>query len=827
MVKVLAHWRCRPSSTNRTIWFDPDSVVEQTGTTVDLWNSSAGGSTAKADSIIVSNAANRPTLVRNSVNGHSQIYLKGSSTYSTASWMAFDDPNNYFGTPDMVKRNLNYSLIMNARSDQSNSWSYATAIGAYGVGYENAGDVGFGIDWTGTQLTALQEQITRPPAGTPNTKKIVRVPNTVSVGSQILVSHTYEASSPSTKLYSNSYLIGSSSDEYGLMFNNIARSYNGSTPNQYNFIIGGNIWNNFGASSAPAGEFWKGMIGDIVWSPDLIQDALLQEINTYMAVKYATIGNKVKPVAPTDIPFIYDLTVSGNSASLLDDVLLLNESMFGIANDRVNVSGSDYVNTGAGNDVVIVKDLNFRTIDGSLGVDTLRLANAATYLDRNNIILADFVSNADAHSGSTSDNSRVNAAGYHKLSGLEILDLSSNSDRQILTVNKSDVAQLSEINILKVTLGSNDVLLADADLNLPKRGVFRPGDEGGNWYDTDYFATYQFDNNQSPVDIQLRTRGGDKPAGISSVSYSTSISGYAEMVLSFDHALFGTLNLGDFVTKPISGNAPSLASGHASAIAFNQNQGIKITLGDISAKFDSPFVLEYRGGLLDELNRKLAGSYTDNNSSITTYTWLIGSSKDDVINASTLNNISTFQKNAGIQLIGGLGNDALTGANGADTLIGGQGSDTLTGGGGSDIFKYVNEIPGLGTDGQMGGATGDIISDFSFGKLDSYEADRIDLHMLFDYSILTGNDVLNGKAQHDADVLINKGFIDISKQTNSSNPTKFDYVFKIDRNGGNVASKLFTLVNVTDALGGDTQITGSETTNDLLKKFLEEGRLVV
>jgi hypothetical protein len=114
--------------------------------------------------------------------------------------------------------------------------------------------------------------------------------------------------------------------------------------------------------------------------------------------------------------------------------------------------------------------------------------------------------------------------------------------------------------------------------------------------------------------------------------------------------------------------------------------------------------------------------------------------------------------------------------------------------------------------------------DFNFGKTDPTQADRIDLRMLFDYSALSGSDILNGDAQHDAGVLIDKGFIQINKLSNAG---KTDYAFLVDRNGGGVAATLFTLVNVTDALGGDTLINGSETTNELLKKFLEEGRLVV
>ena len=146
--------------------------------------------------------------------------------------------------------------------------------------------------------------------------------------------------------------------------------------------------------------------------------------------------------------------------------------------------------TGAGNDVVTIIDLNFRTIDGSLGTDSLKLAGAEAYLGSNYITLADFVSNAEARSGNTLDNARVDAVGYHKLNGFEMLDLSSNSDRQILTMNKSDVAQLSENNTVKVTLGSNDVMITDDDLGLPIKGVFKPGIAGGNWYDTQYVSSY-------------------------------------------------------------------------------------------------------------------------------------------------------------------------------------------------------------------------------------------------------------------------------------------------------------------------------------------------
>lgn len=270
--------------------------------------------------------------------------------------------------------------------------------------------------------------------------------------------------------------------------------------------------------------------------------------------------------------------------------------------------------------------------------------------------------------------------------------------------------------------------------------------------------------------------------------------------------------------------------GTSYVITFFQGPRILDIKGYKAVVIDPAFISAYGDSLNTDLVVKAFVTDSANNPGPSYEVWRgpVGSDKNDVLNATTLANITANQKAAGLQLIGGLGNDALTGDVGADTLIGGQGSDTLTGGAGSDTFKYANEIPGAGTDGQMGGMSGDIITDFNFGKTDATQADRIDLHMLFDFSSLTGSDILNGNAQHDADVLVNKGYIDISKQINSTNSSKFDYVFKVDRDGGNVAAKLLTISNASDALGGDTQINGNEATvNDLLKKFLEEGRLVV
>ena len=842
------HW----STAKKMYWFDADSVVQQTGSVVDTWTSSAGQSVAKTDTAIVTNPDDRPMLVRNSVNGHNQIYFRGArntafsaATAATSSWMYFTDGGDgttpYFqklkpdGTNDTSGQNMAYSLIMNMRLDNTGAWRYTTGIGSVGSAVDPAyqtfdptymanynGQAGLGLTGNGTSVYASQ-------AGS---KFSLRPVNSATVGSQLLVSEIYQPNYSNnigrTTLLSNAQELGYQDANFEIK---LGYDLSNTSGKRYNYVIG--ALPGTGGGGAVVAEPWIGMVGDLIWSSENISGALLQEINAYEAVKFATIGTRVEVKAAVGTPAStsYNLSSSANNSSFIDEVLLLNETALGTGIDYVSVAGADYVNTGGGNDVITIGDLNFRNIDGGLGLDTLKLAGSGDYAGSNNIVLADFVSNANAQSANTADNKRVNAAGFHKLYGLEYIDLSSNADRQTLLVSKADIGQLSETNILKLTLGSNDVLMVTDDMLSPIKGIFKPATEGGNWYHTKYVASYQPDSSSASI-VSLLVRGGDESAGVSSVNYSSTNDGKGVMVLGFDHALFGTdpIQLGDFTLKSIgAGNAPNFSISGTSVSTFNQQQGIKFILGSTATNFDNPFLMQYTGGLRDEAGRKLTG-YSDavvGSNTITTYSWLIGSSKSDVMDVKSLTStgkINSAQENAGLILVGGLGNDALTGGDGADTLIGGLGVDTLKGGNGSDTFKFVNEIPGSGTDGQLGGPTGDRILDFSFGKTDASQADRIDLHQLLDYSALSGSDVLNGDARHDADVLINKGYLQINKVLSNG---KTDLAFLVDRNGGGVAGTLFTMVNVTDALGGDTQITAADTTNDLLKKFLEEGRLVV
>jgi len=210
---------------------------------------------------------------------------------------------------------------------------------------------------------------------------------------------------------------------------------------------------------------WVGNMGDTVLLNGSTTAAWRQEVDTYIAQKYATIGTAVTATSTATVngvstPSVYDLSAGASAQVLIDQVL--NRQTAGSNADTVLTAGADWVATGAGDDTVYVKDLSFRSIDGGQGNDTLALDSS--YSTAGSMVLADFVSNARGMSGGlsspNSDDQRVNAAGYHKLLGIEKIDLSRSSAAQTLTVTATDVNQLSDTNTLGVVLGSNDSITA-------------------------------------------------------------------------------------------------------------------------------------------------------------------------------------------------------------------------------------------------------------------------------------------------------------------------------------------------------------------------------
>jgi len=210
---------------------------------------------------------------------------------------------------------------------------------------------------------------------------------------------------------------------------------------------------------------WVGNMGDTVLLNGATTAAWRQEVDTYIAQKYATIGKAVTATSTATVngvstPSVYDLSAGASAQVLIDQVL--NRQTAGTSGDTVLTAGADWVATGAGDDTVYVKDLSFRSIDGGQGNDTLALDSS--YSTAGSMVLADFVSNARGMSGGlatpNSADVRVNAAGYHKLLGFEKIDLSQSTAAQALTVDAADVNQLSDTNTLGVVLGSNDSITA-------------------------------------------------------------------------------------------------------------------------------------------------------------------------------------------------------------------------------------------------------------------------------------------------------------------------------------------------------------------------------
>ncbi|ATE60071.1 hypothetical protein CCZ27_09015 [Thauera sinica] len=177
-----------------------------------------------------------------------------------------------------------------------------------------------------------------------------------------------------------------------------------------------------------------GLVGDQISIGGQLQQAYQQEVSTYLGVKYQSSGALV--TVPT--AGIYDLTGSAVATVLLDQVVRLVSSA---TNDTIVTAGSDYVNAGAGDDVVRVQDLHFRTLDGGQGTDTLVLD--ADYAGASNIVLADFVSNArGVGSGSRSNVvsgwSKVNAGAAAAADTTVAPDGTTTADTLTLTDSTTD-----------------------------------------------------------------------------------------------------------------------------------------------------------------------------------------------------------------------------------------------------------------------------------------------------------------------------------------------------------------------------------------------------
>lgn len=754
-----AHW----ATTNNIIWLDPDSLTGAVGTSVASWSDSSGrGIVARQ-----ATASARPTITRTAF-GTKALSFDGGDSLSFGNTGASGDAKGLLPSGNASLTLMTAWYI----NPNSNLWQFAFGIqggstAAYGagvgMGVRNGGaNVGWDVSGTAKGLQRDGDVITQQTASQNQwaTATGQYLSNTTS---------TTANNGGTMQMYVNGKLFGSAASASISTTENAVRVNVGTTSN----------------------FAWFGMVGDSIITSSYLANASRMEIETYLAIKYGAGINMARRASNS-----YNLTGSANAQTLVDDRLILNDAR---SADTVVTAGADYVNTGAGNDTVIVKDLAFRQLDGGTGLDTLVIDS--NYSGSNTIVLADFVSNARAASADATANDRVNAAGFHKLLGFEKLDLrqvgGSNNLRQVLTVSAADVDQLSETNTLEVLLGNTDVLVGTGFAN-KERGVFS---YNNSWYDVRYSSTF---NGQTVV---LYSRGGDEAASVSSFERV----GNSGLKLYFDQAMPGGRALaGDFVVSSLSGVVlPALSS----ASLINQRQGVLLSF---EGEMPQSLKISYTGSLTGELGRGFAYN-----------TWLVGTDGSDsapsgsllnrALNAGTL---SAQEQATGVVLLGGAGNDVLIGGSAADMLIGGLGADTLTGGGGSDIFRFVNQVAGVGAAGGLGGFGGDTIIDFNFGAVSEAEADRMDLSLLFDGKLLAPT----GAAGADAAKLVSGGYLDLVSKFNP-NTGGDDMQIWVDRDGGGAYGLLATISNGFSNL--PSQYSNNDSTQQLIERLLNEGRFIV
>ena len=732
-----------------TVWFDPDTLMTlQDGAQVTSWTTSTTTrNTAGSLVNLVPRMNSVPKIT--DASGHVALYFNGSSSLYSTSQIA--NPRvDLTGMSDFsMLRLLGYPT----------AWGYTMSRELDGV--HNGGTFAYRHHFGGLQTT-LSSHFAGWGSNT--------IANAATVSSW-LVLNGYNDTSAQSLAVNNRVL---STTANALMFANSGR---GSLGNVGTLAVGASGWVQSGGA-----EFVTGVMGDQIAFNYGLTVAMRGEVATYLAAKYQSEGQRV---AVTSTAASYDLSSSSNASPTIDDFLLLHATALGAGNDRITTAGADYVNAGSGNDTISIKDVAFRYIDGGLGRDTLRLDGA--YQGRSSMVLADFVSNARGMSGQAVADQRVNAAGYHALAGLEVLDLRQTDAvagavvAQVLTVAAQDVAQLSETNRLEVMLGDRDVLLT-AGLTLSGTGHFFVE---GQSYTSRYTALV---NGQA---VEMYARGGRlAPDPLGAVIHGNTVQ------LDFNAALIGN----DPAAVDFVSSSWGVSRGvDLTALSFlNNRQSLYMEFG---AAVTTPLRVEYRGtGLKDEFGRGVGHS-----------TWGVGTEGSDILDASG------WDAAVGAVLLAGGGNDSLRGTAGNDMIIGGFGADSLTGGGGSDRFVYKNITSGAGGTGGLGGTGGDVITDFNTDR-NSTNADVLDLSELFQ---LPDGTRFTGDAGVDTQLLRSGGYMDLVR-TNSGR----DLQVWVDRDGGGVTGLLVTLTGIGVGTGNYFTVE-NESSEQLLQRLLTEGRFQV
>ena len=782
-----SHWSQEAAYAGKVYWFDPDSLTAPEGSVVTQWTASAGGI-----SVANANPAGRTVVKIDPNNGHAYLMLDaGSKFLETAVGGKY-----LYQAPTMARH--------------ANDATMPTA------GYTDF--MMFMPVVEGSQVVMRHPTFRFTANATPitYTPQNGGAPVTVAPYTQLLKSpylqYTFQGLSSTVRSVDSPYtgswwdtsmtnvislgawqMVTEAAKGYGMSFYNQMRL--NQTVTLSNYIPTANnplAAMDYLQAFAPDAEQRRfqiggggaGVLGDQISVSVSTNWAYQQEIGAYLAAKYQSTGAVTERHADrskTD----YDLATSNVPGAIIDQILKLNDIL---SDDFVVTAGADYVTTGSGNDVVTIKDLAFRLLDGGLGTDTL--AFGTQYRGRSEIDFSDFISNARGLYGTAEANARVNDAGFHRLLGFEKINLVQEGGlenlRQVLTISAQDVRQLSETGVVEILLGRQDVLRTTGFASpFASEGIFHFNNA---WYDHRYTYT------EGANTYTLYARGGDRPP--EAVGFR-SIPALNQLHIAFDHALNGSVQAGDFALTSYGG--PSIFA--QSATSIDLRQGVALTL---SGPQVAPLKLSYTGGLVDDAGR----SFRHN-------TWILGTDGADVLDGAAL---SSTEKARGVSFLGGAGADQILGTSANDLIAGGLGADLLTGGCGSDTFLYRKEVPG-GAAAGLGGSSGDIITDFTFTAPLETDNDRLDLSQLFE-----ANFKATGNAKTDASNLVAGGFIELVRKTNAQT-FKDDLQLWVDRDGGGAMGLLVTLADAGSNL--PAQYPAVESTQQLLERLIQEGRIVV
>jgi hypothetical protein len=780
-----SHWSREAAYQGKVYWFDPDALVAVDGSVITTWQASAGGITL-ANTVAGSRTVRmtdmetgRAYLVTDTASVFLETAVNGAYLYRipTMARFANDSTMPTAGYTDFM---LFKPVVEGAQTlMQHPAWRFTSnaAVSTY---------------------TPMIGGVAQPTVTTQPYTQFLRSPLTrYTFGG---VSSTVSAADAHHWIMFNANMGNAMTLGAWQFVTEMVRNNSISMFNQMRFNVAGNLASYVPSAHVPlnavdlqnvspdnpARRFriggGYGVLGDQISISEATNWAYTQEIGAYLAAKYQSTG----AVVGRREDRTYDLATSDVAGVIIDQILRLNDL---VSDDVVTVAGADYVLAGSGSDTIRLRDMDFRHLDGGLGTDTLVIDNE--YTGFSNINLSDYVSNARGLYGTAADNQRVNDAGYHRLMGFESIDLvqdgATSNRRQILTIAAADVKQLSESGTLEVRLGKEDVLRTSGFSSAGgTSGIF---EFNGRWYDR------RFTFMDSEGTYTLYSSGGDRVPG--AVTFR-NLPALRQLHFGFDHAMLGSVIAGDFSIQTFSG--PSVIA--QSAVSIDLRQGVALTL---SGELTSIAKITYNGVVLDDGGRGFAHN-----------TWLIGTDGRDTLSGLAL---TAAEQTRGAVFMGGAGDDVIVGTAGADVIIGGLGADVLTGGQGSDTFLYRNEIIGSGGNGGLGGASGDIITDFTMNAANPANNDRLDLSQLFEKNFLA-----TGNAARDAETLVDGGFIEILKRINMQT-NREDIQIWVDRDGGGAMGLLTTLADGSSRL--PDHYPAVESSRALLERMLEEGRLVV